>query len=51
MIMSRILFLTTYGTDIEFSTLITKHSLADNVCYVCLEHGPRFFFCSIAYWT
>ncbi|CRG90129.1 Synembryn-like protein C3E7,04c [Talaromyces islandicus] len=42
MIMSRILFLTTYGTNIEFDTLITKHSLADNVCYQVTRHAKQF---------
>jgi Guanine nucleotide exchange factor synembryn. len=35
MVTSRILFLSTYDTDLDFEALIKKHGLGDNVNYVC----------------
>lgn len=34
MIVSRILFLTTYDTNMDFDALIRKHSLGDHINYV-----------------
>jgi hypothetical protein len=34
MVISRILFLSTYDTNMDFDALINKHSLGDNVNYV-----------------
>lgn len=34
MIVARILFLTTYDTDLNFKTLVHEHSLGENVHYV-----------------
>lgn len=35
MVTSRILFLSTYDTNLDFESLIKKHALGDNVNYVC----------------
>lgn len=40
MIISRILFLSTYNTTMDFKKLIDEHSLADNVAYVCCLLNP-----------
>jgi hypothetical protein len=45
MITSRIIFLTTYDTTLDFEVLINKHSLADNVNYVrsfSISHNSEF---------
>ncbi|KAJ5090792.1 hypothetical protein N7532_009476 [Penicillium argentinense] len=42
MVVSRILFLTTYGTDMDYEVLIKKHSLADNVNYQLARHAKQF---------
>lgn len=39
MITSRILFLATYDTTLDFEVLIKKHSLGDNVNYVGSHNG------------
>ncbi|KAH8700246.1 guanine nucleotide exchange factor [Talaromyces proteolyticus] len=41
MILSRILFLTTYDTNIDFSVLITKHSMADNILSQVIRHAKQ----------
>lgn len=35
MLSSRILFLSTYDTNLDFEAMIKKHGLGDNVNYVC----------------
>jgi len=35
MVTSRILFLLTYDTNLDFEAMIKKHALGDNVNYVC----------------
>ncbi|CAI7587162.1 hypothetical protein N7533_013644 [Penicillium manginii] len=42
MITSRIIFLTTYDTTLDFEVLINKHSLADNVNYQLARHAKQF---------
>lgn len=39
MVSSRILFLSTYDTDLDFEGLIKNNSLGDNVNYVCFLNG------------
>jgi hypothetical protein len=34
MIVSRILFYTTYDTDLDFGKIVAQHSLAENIHYV-----------------
>lgn len=38
LVTSRILFFSTYGTNLDFEALVKNHSLADNVNYVCAVH-------------
>lgn len=38
LVTSRILFFSTYGTNLDFEALVKNHSLADNVNYVCAIH-------------
>ncbi|KAJ5980370.1 hypothetical protein N7481_007668 [Penicillium waksmanii] len=42
MITSRILFLMTYDTTLDFEILINKHSLGDNVNYQLARHAKQF---------
>ncbi|KAJ5895124.1 hypothetical protein N7495_006815 [Penicillium taxi] len=42
MITSRILFLSTYNTDLDYKNLIDNHSLADNVNYQLARHAKQF---------
>ncbi|KAL4913241.1 guanine nucleotide exchange factor [Aspergillus aurantiobrunneus] len=42
MVISRILFLSTYGTNMNFDNLINNHSLGDNVNYQILRHSKQF---------
>ncbi|KAJ5175145.1 uncharacterized protein N7482_001022 [Penicillium canariense] len=42
MVTSRILFLSTYDTTMDFEVLITKHSLGDNVNYQLTRHAKQF---------
>lgn len=39
MVASRILFLSTYDTNLDFEGLIKNNSLGDNVNYVCLQNA------------
>lgn len=39
MVASRILFLSTYDTNLDFEVLIKNHSLGDNVNYVSFQPG------------
>ncbi|EED16476.1 conserved hypothetical protein [Talaromyces stipitatus ATCC 10500] len=41
MIVARILFLTTYNTDLSFKTLITEHSLGENINYQITRHAKQ----------
>lgn len=41
MIVARILFLTTYNTDLNFKTLISDHSLGENVHYQIMRHAKQ----------
>uniref|UniRef100_A0A093VHY9 Synembryn-B n=1 Tax=Talaromyces marneffei PM1 TaxID=1077442 RepID=A0A093VHY9_TALMA len=41
MIVARILFLTTYDTDLNFKTLITEHSLGENIHYQIPKSGKK----------
>ncbi|KUL83560.1 hypothetical protein ZTR_10548 [Talaromyces verruculosus] len=41
MIVARILFLTTYDTDLNFKTLITEHSLGENIHYQITRHSKQ----------
>ncbi|KAL4784833.1 guanine nucleotide exchange factor [Aspergillus varians] len=42
MVISRILFLSTYETNMDFDNLIRNHSLGDNVNYQILRHSKQF---------
>ncbi|KAL3466070.1 guanine nucleotide exchange factor [Aspergillus heterothallicus] len=42
MVISRILFLSTYDTNLDFDDLINNHSLGDNVNYQILRHSKQF---------
>ncbi|KAJ5579813.1 uncharacterized protein N7459_005798 [Penicillium hispanicum] len=42
MITSRLLFLSTYGTSMDFGDLIKNHSLGDNVNYQLSRHSKQF---------
>ncbi|KAL2827419.1 guanine nucleotide exchange factor [Aspergillus cavernicola] len=42
MVISRILFLSTYDTDMDFDALINDHALGDNVNYQILRHSKQF---------
>ncbi|KAJ5681899.1 uncharacterized protein N7477_001839 [Penicillium maclennaniae] len=42
MVMSRILFLSTYDTNLDFELLIKKHALGDNVNYQLARHAKQF---------
>ncbi|KAL4885524.1 guanine nucleotide exchange factor [Aspergillus karnatakaensis] len=42
MVISRILFLSTYDTNMNFDDLINNHSLGDNVNYQILRHSKQF---------
>ncbi|KAJ6104578.1 hypothetical protein N7523_010898 [Penicillium sp. IBT 18751x] len=42
MVTSRILFLSTYDTDLDFELLIKKHALGDNVNYQLARHAKQF---------
>ncbi|KKK19293.1 hypothetical protein ARAM_001132 [Aspergillus rambellii] len=42
MVISRILFLSTYDTNMDFEVLINEHSLGDNVNYQILRHSKQF---------
>ncbi|KAL2870201.1 synembryn [Aspergillus lucknowensis] len=42
MVISRILFLSTYDTNMDFDNLINKHSLGDNINYQILRHSKQF---------
>ncbi|PWY86055.1 synembryn [Aspergillus heteromorphus CBS 117.55] len=42
MVISRILFLSTYDTTMDFETLIKHHSLGDNVNYQIVRHAKQF---------
>ncbi|KAL3473571.1 guanine nucleotide exchange factor [Aspergillus californicus] len=42
MVISRILFLSTYNTTMNFDDLINDHSLGDNINYQILRHSKQF---------
>ncbi|KAL5333018.1 guanine nucleotide exchange factor [Aspergillus crustosus] len=42
MVISRILFLSTYDTNMNFDDLINNHSLGDNINYQILRHSKQF---------
>ncbi|KAE8147970.1 guanine nucleotide exchange factor [Aspergillus avenaceus] len=42
MIISRILFLSTYDTTMDFDELVNKHALGDNVNYQIVRHAKQF---------
>ncbi|KAL4928837.1 synembryn [Aspergillus undulatus] len=42
MVISRVLFLSTYNTNANFEDLINNHSLGDNVHYQILRHAKQF---------
>ncbi|RAQ70154.1 synembryn [Aspergillus flavus] len=42
MVISRILFLSTYDTTMDFDNLVNKHGLGDNVNYQIVRHAKQF---------